>query len=286
MPLNEKAIRKQARKFKKWLEKVFVFYPYQDGEDTYVLVRYSRFDRATGDLIVSSSGEVLPRDKAIPIFRNYTIYDTCISNAAEELVRDKDASIKTFEELHNLLTDVVEPVVPTRSAPSIQDDIDKILAMARAYIRGREQLRSVSAELEHIDRIVQEDRGYLTASEVEKVYRLYTDWEQINYDGLRKSRDALASFPRLQTFCKEHKEKINERRAHSVSHLDRLLKAFTKADNVEALHRSLQEFEKDEKGNPVTFSPGEKGFEELTKMTHRETEYTFHTDVLPLLRNP
>lgn len=285
MKIDVSPLKEPIKKYKRWLERDKVDYPYHDKNGTYYVVSYSRFDTRTGCLVLFEDGQVVPRDRAVSIFKQYVVYHTCMLDARQQLAPNINNPIEVFEFAQDLLNDVVTPVAMDHPEAEIMDDVNNILAMAHAMIEGQERLRIIYDELCQIDSDVQKNKGYMTSEVVETVKNLTTEWRVIQYDGLRKSRDAATSFERLRQFSQSCHDHLNGRRKGSAEQIEHLMLNFLDEDNIKTLQRSLQRMEVNTKGSPMNFSAGEHGLHEYSKHVVRKVDDMFQLHVLPILRN-
>ena len=283
-------VKIQADKYKKLFEKVVPFYPYQKNNQTYILIRYSRFDKATGDLIVKADGEIIPFNEAAPVFRDITYYDSNIYDSINLINRQKKKSVdELLKKVAHLFEMAVIPVMQEKEFFEIKDDIDRVEIYTKAYIAADKRTQEIVEEYKTMDIQVQdaEARGYLTEADVKRSIELNKEWVLLNYDHLCKARDALESYPRLISFCNLYHDALNLKHADSAGELLEILNWFIIPSNIQVLEDSLKNFEVDEtERNPKSFSPGEKGLIEYAENYDKMAKYIFQHRTLPRLRNP
>lgn len=276
-------IKRKIKDYKKFFESSNIFsYEYREDGQSYYYVAYYKFDieKATGYLILSSDGDVVPFGIAKSVLRQFQKYNACITSASKQLAKYKEYTVKMFEELlhHLALLEKIDSINKT--------DVKTVSELSQTYIEQKKRLNELYEELIDIDMVVQQKRGYLTPTEVEHVYELLGEFNRLLYNSARKSRETLPSFKSLHQFCLNHKREISEQDPLAFRRLNHVLESFNLESSIKTLQETLRDFERDENGNQVTFSSGEKGLWEYDKMNSRIGEYEFNQKIVPLIRNP
>lgn len=274
-----KAVMAQMNKYKKMFESAELFtYVLRYEDKTYHHVRYTRFGKGSGYLIITADAQVVPLAEAKAVIKQFNTYNTCIVSATTQLSRYKESSIDVLVELKELL-----PYLKAIDR-SIVEDVDQVIALADTYMREKERLNTIYEEMKQMDTEVQQTRGVLTVTEVARADAYIAEMNELLYDSARQSRDTLPAFKRIITSYERNHQQVTER-MNNARRLHELLRAFTNDSNIRTLERTLQKFEKDEWGKPFKPSPGKKGLQELTAIGAREGELNMERNIYPLLRN-
>ena len=273
------SVKAEIKKHKRIFEKDELFtYTLKYESETYHQVRYTRFGKGSGYLILTADGKVVPLAEAKAVIKQFDTYNTCIVSATTRLFRYKENPIHVLIELKELLPQL-EPFGPT-----ISNDVEHVIALADTYVREKERLNAIYEEMRQMDIEVQQKRGFLTITEVERADAYIAEMNGLLYDSLRQSRATLPAFKRLHKFIQHNYKQVVERTGHA-KRLHMLLRAFTHSRNIRTLEQTLQGFEKDEWGKPFKLSPGKKGLQELEAIGAREGELNMERNIYPLLRN-
>ncbi|WP_078409243.1 hypothetical protein [Priestia abyssalis] len=271
-------IEEQMKKYKRLFEDPHLnTYFYLHEEKYYQLVRFFRFGKVKGVLILDKQGEPVSRLLAQMIYKQMNSYNAIASGAVTEIQRKMLEPIQLVEEPLQWM----EYIEKQESVKGIEPQWNALKDMFRQLIKGRLYIKEIFEQLLANDDLVYDKQGYLSEEQVKKANSLLNEY---NYTMYTEGKIQLDSFDDAAV-VKEFLKGMSGTAADKAQMLQRSLTELTNAAARKRLENSMLTFEKDEYGKSMTQKRGALTLEQLEERAKRISDYEYEQQFLTMIRN-
>ncbi|GED30376.1 hypothetical protein [Brevibacillus centrosporus] len=283
MKVTETApIRAQIDKNKRFLEKPQLFnHAAKINDRLYYNVQYWKWGKseASGYLILSPDGDVVPREEAVPVLRLFMLHNVAAHELNKELAPAKDKPIWMYTEKRDCLQ-ALQPHYEEQMEVAIRRDMKSLIDVCQYVIETRDQLQALYDKgvdsLNHVLRV-----GYVTSEDKKDLDDLFHEANYKLYVGLRSQAEIRESVDRLAAFLQKVEVplpgELKSKRQKLLDLLDSYRDKKLRATNDD----SIKGFEAVASGQPVPFSSKQQ----LVDAFEKKQEFHFQTKIVPIIRN-
>lgn len=272
-------VKQTAEKHKKALEK-YEFIPHAAKQNNllYYAVRYIRFKKEKGLLIVSQTGQAVSREEAFPLCELIIHYYSAVNFREQMLVTLIERPVWQFEEMLELLDTLSEHL------NTVQEDVEQLKAVLQSLLDDQQKLKDIDRQMKAVEAQVQE-KGFVTSEHVRTMRMHLKETKKIQYNGARKQLSGLDHVQRIKAEIQPKAQAEKNSKSSKLSRLDELLQAYSHKLVLRKLKQNMRRFEITPEGKHVTFAAGEKGLKEMLANFDQLSDQKMHAHVFPLLRN-
>ncbi|MDQ0243881.1 hypothetical protein J2S09_001426 [Bacillus fengqiuensis] len=271
-------IEEQMKKYKRLFENPHLnTYFYSHEEKYYQLVRFFRFGKVTGVLILDERGELVSRSLAQMIYKQMNSYNAIASGAVTEIQRKMLEPIQLVEEPLQWM----EYIEKQESVNEIEPQWNAVKNMFRQLIKGRLYIKEIFEQLLANDDLVYDKLGYLSEEQVKKANNLLNEYNYTMYTEGKIQLDSFDDAAVVKGFLKG----MSGTAADKAQMLQRSLTELTNAAAQKRLENSMLTFEKDEHGRTMTQKRGTLTLEQLEERAQRISDYEYEQQFLTMIRN-
>lgn len=271
-------IEEQMKTYKRLFENPHLnTYFYLHEEKYYQLVRFFRFGKVKGVLILDKQGEPVSRSLAQMIYKQMNSYNAIASGAVTEIQRKMLEPIQLVEEPLQWM----EYIEKQDSVKEIEPQWNAIKDMFRQLIKGRLYIKEIFEQLLANDDLVYDKLGYLSEEQVKKANSLLNEYNYTMYTEGKIQLDSFDDAAVVKGFLKE----MSGTAADKAQMLQRNLTELTNAAAQKRLENSMLTFEKDEHGRIMTQKRGTLTLEQLKERAQRISDDEYEQQFLTMIRN-
>ncbi|MED1865898.1 hypothetical protein P4V41_20830 [Fictibacillus nanhaiensis] len=276
MDLNN--IKSKANEYKKIFENIDIYpYCYCEANTSYYYVSYKRFNKISGVAILTEKNNST-KHEVINAFKMIYTFNRIMSEAIDQMVPDIRKPVSVLQEIKILITEAENRLF--KVFEKIKSETNELKTILDEIIDFPEKLIIILKEMQAIEKSVLDSKCLLKEN-VERMMELNIKHYQIMYsqgraqlEGIKKARIIL-----------EELAQVNESERKEINQLLSHLKLFSAERAVIDVNKSQSTFEKDEYGNKITLSQGEKGLEEYKEMFYKRANHIFENNIKHNLRN-
>lgn len=279
MNMKTSGLNNDIRNYKKLFENYEMFtYSFKNHDNYFYYVSYFRFNKCTGIAILHDEKEV-EKEEIYLAFKMMNNFNRIICDTRDQLVPDIKRPISVFQELKSLLQGAM--ISEGHFLSEVKEDITLLEKMADLMISFPYELRLIFKEIQAIEKEVL-DRGYLLEENVNRAQELNFQHCKIMYN---QGREQLKGIKYAQSIIKQLKSVDKDHLNKDIKLLMKHLQLFSSEQAISEIMASQSSFEKDEYGNKITFSSGEKGLEEYKGMFYKRVDHILENHIKDYLRN-
>lgn len=274
-------IKKSIDEHKKFLDKTQLFnFGFQNNGQTYLHVRYSKFDKATGLLILDEKGRKVDHNAAKEAVYYFNFYNTTIHGVISEMIPEMRKSMDTLKESVQILNRLKDE--PVLQDEDFKQHLNTYLQNLTKYLEDRTRIEDCVMTIRDIQE-EQKKKGYFTMEDYRKADASLQEYNKILYRGGRIMLESKDSATYILSVIERNLDRIQAKK--EAGKLVKWTKTYLSGSTLGGFEKSMRTFEKDSEGNKRTFSEGEAGIQEMIDNNEKVQQAEFERSIVPLIRN-